>query len=92
MPTKRQRRARNQHPQELKAWRAVFNYGHDYFGALAPLGYDTHDDEDRARHDAEEVWNRLGAEFMRNWQPRSEHHRQSPWALDEFGPPPGWER
>jgi hypothetical protein len=83
MPVKRRVSKRRITPEaELQIWAAVFEWGTDYFHDLGALGLA---DSPAARKEAREAWKRLGADFMRSWQPKE--GRERPWALVRFGPP-----
>ncbi|WP_192177670.1 hypothetical protein [Mesorhizobium amorphae] len=84
MATKRQPLRRRQigSEAEYQAWSETFTSGYDFFGDLAPFGLV--DDRD-IQAAAKEAWTRLGARFLKSWQPTD--IRETPWALDEFGAP-----
>jgi hypothetical protein len=105
MPAKarRSKRRTGNAAAELQAWRCAFEYGADFFGALAEIGVTWEATEhyrdpvypaivwsnanDVFRELARETWQRLGAAYMRRRDPAA-HHNRVPWALAEFGPPP----
>ena len=80
MPVRR--RVSKARPDELRAWRAMFSWGFDFFNDLGPFGLPT---EAEARAAAPKAWQRLGAEFMLAWEPTGA--TENPWALEEFGEP-----
>jgi hypothetical protein len=91
---------------ELDAWAECFETGCDFFGGLQLIGVDltptktwrdpvypaiVHSDRaDVFRAAAEAAWTRLGAEHMRRRKP-DDWGRDIPWALEQFGSPPGWQ-
>jgi hypothetical protein len=68
---------------ECRAWEMVFECGTDYFNELRPLGLDT---TAKVRRAAKEAWQRLGGLYMRT-RPPGASNRETPWALEQFGPP-----
>ena len=79
----------------LEAWAATFEFGHDFFGDLNPLGIEERPLTRSAQESAEaraafkakarEAWEQLGAAFMASWQPTTAH--ELPWAFEQFGKP-----
>lgn len=87
MPVRRrtQRRRRD----ELQAWWGVFESRFDFFHEVTSYGSDedlTSEFVDRAA----EAWQRLGADFLAEWQPTQAI--AVPWAVREFGEPEGVNR
>ncbi len=78
MPVKR-RNPKQRASAEAAAWATMFSSGWDFFRDLAPLS------ETDARAAAPQAWRQLGAAFMDGWRPSEA--RQTPWALETFGPP-----
>jgi hypothetical protein len=63
----------------------AFYCGVDYLGDLAQFGYPKYTDIPEA--DIKAAWRRLGALYLTRRPPTAEH---DPWALREFGWPPGY--
>ena len=80
MPVRR--RISKARPDELAMWAMLFTTGYDFFGDLSPLAYAN---EAEAQAAAPAAWKRLGAQFMRTWEPTV--NTEIPWALTEFGEP-----
>ncbi|ACL63246.1 hypothetical protein [Methylobacterium nodulans] len=94
MPAK-VRRAKRRSGPSLDAYAMVFETGHDFFGDLG-FGQGSVSDE-HARAAAREAWPELGAAFLqeradRLARPDAVRKSDQPWALETFGPPPGWRR
>ena len=66
----------------VDAWGPIFDFGEDYFGDHARLGFKS---ERAAVQAAADAWGMYGGLFLVAWptQPGRE-----PWALVKFGPPP----
>jgi hypothetical protein len=81
---------------ELKAWFWMLSSGYDFMHDLRNLGfnYKTGHEREQLADATADAWARLGAAFMLRWEqtPRNERpgHRETPWALEELGGPPGW--
>jgi hypothetical protein len=95
MPVKR-RKDKRRAALPPDAWETLFECGHDYFDALAPLGLPDPlrlppDGDARtaatAAWDAalRDAWGQYGRAFMAAWEPQP--GRATPWALDIYGPP-----
>lgn len=86
MPVKRRASKRRVDPRaEVEAWETVFECEYDFFGDLEPWGF-TSDEEKYAA--APDAWQRLGAMFLETYD---NPDKPIPWALEAFGPPPGWQ-
>ena len=80
---------------ELKRFAMVFICGADYFSETGlPEACHVWPPEKRPaarrawRAGVKDAWQRLGARFLERWVPKGPPpHPQTPWALDEFGPP-----
>ena len=81
---------------ELEAFSMVFICGHDFFnetGLVEPVHVWPLEDRPPAekawRAGVKAAWQRLGKRFLETWEPEGPPpHRQTPWALIEFGEPP----
>lgn len=100
MPVKR-RKDKRRATLPPEAWQMPFTCGHDFFGALAPLGLvEPHrlPPESEAREAAKSAWRaalrdawaREGRAFMAAWEPQP--GRALPWAAEAFGLPDWLER
>ena len=101
MPVKRRKPKQRQTTEaEMEAWSVMFEGGHDWFGSLEPFGFTRNDSDEEARAAAPEAWKRLGAMFLEEREPRPSDTTpvpahlvgvvsMHPWALYEFGKPPG---
>lgn len=69
---------------DLRDWDMTLRFGRDYLHDLARYGIQT---DEQAQTEAKAAWQRLGAEFMRRWEPNST--RKLPWAYEQFGAPDG---
>ncbi|OBQ94158.1 hypothetical protein [Mesorhizobium sp. AA23] len=79
MPVKRRISKRHRLLAQMSRWEDLFEYGHDWFGDHAELGYGS---EAEMKADAPEAWSVLGAAFLAHRQ------TQGPvWALVQFGEP-----
>jgi hypothetical protein len=76
MPAKR-RHSKRRIGENPKAWRMLFETGHDYLRDL-PMP------EDEAREAARDAWREFGQDFMAR---RTNAVRAIPWALEQFGDP-----
>ena len=77
--------------REILDWWDVLRTGYNFFGDLTPYGF-TGDDAHEwpaQRQAAEDVWRRIGSNFLTVWRP--EHPSETPWAWREYGPPRGWD-
>ena len=85
------RRAKRSDPYEnpMFPWKAIFEYGADYFDEL-DLGHGT--DKAALRRDprVKAAWIEYGAEYLEIRIPEPGRPAE-PWALGKFGPPPGWD-
>jgi hypothetical protein len=87
------RRDKRRPGASLDAYRMTFEAGADYFGDLG-FGQSPEADE-KAREAAREAWPELGVAFLqeradRLARPDAVRKSDQPWALETFGPPPGW--
>ena len=80
MPTKRKRHSRARRADLPFGWRMHLECGHDYF-------HDGFGDDYEAMRQA---WQEHGAAFMASRSDDDRLSRVTPWALEEFGEPPGF--
>jgi hypothetical protein len=90
MPTKRTRIARPRGAQ-ADAWSEWFSTGFDLAGDLLQFGLDDDDRSPAAVQtfyaEARAAWSEFGAAFLATWVPTAA--RTTPWAVEQFGLPPG---
>jgi hypothetical protein len=81
---------------ELESFRMVFTCGHDFFsetGLVEPVHAWPPEERPAVekvwRAGVKDAWHRLGRRFLETWEPEGPPpHRQTPWALEQFGEPP----
>ena len=80
---------------ELSRFAMVFECGADYFGEtglIEPVHVWPMENRPAVekvwRAAVRDAWQRVGWRFMETWDPEPPPHRQTPWALEQFGEPP----
>jgi hypothetical protein len=92
MPVKRrQTKRRLGDAAEVQAWAELFGCGYDFFGDLEPFGFPGGDACRAARAAAQDAWKRLGTAYLETvWAARGPGEPATPWAVERFGYPKGY--